>query len=315
MLDRRTSFTTRIHSFASATHARVQSRWPGMRKHLGLYAQVARIDRPIGALLLLWPTLWALWVAGDGRPSRHVLLVFVCGVFLTRSAGCVLNDIADRGYDPHVQRTRLRPLATGALSPAEALKLAGVLLGAAFLLVLTTNRLTILLSFIALLLAALYPYMKRHTYLPQFVLGMAFSWSIPMAFAAQTGAVPQIAWLLFIANLLWTVVYDTIYALVDREDDLKLGIKSTAILFDDADRLIIGIIQAMFLLALIIVGRRLELGLPFAASLAAATVFMAYHQYLIKDRSPRKCLQAFHHNNWIGLTIFAGFAVAYGLRS
>lgn len=301
--------------FIHAARARAQGSWPGIRERLRLYAELARMDRPVGAMLLLWPTLWALWIAGEGRPSLHLVLVFVCGVFLARSAGCVLNDVADRGFDPHVQRTRLRPLARGDVSPGEALRVAGILLGFAFLLVLTTNRLTILLSFVALLLAALYPYMKRHTYLPQFILGLAFSWSIPMAFAAQAGTVPQVAWLLFIANLLWTVVFDTIYAMVDREDDLRIGIKSTAILFDDADRLMIGLVQAMFMLVLIIVGWRLELGLPYAASLAVATALMAYHQYLIRDRSPQMCLQAFHHNNWVGFVIFAGLALAYGLRT
>ena len=289
--------------------------WPDIRDRLRIYAELTRINRPVGALLLLWPTLWALWIAGDGAPSLHLLLVFTAGVVLTRSAGCILNDLADRDLDAQVRRTRLRPLASGAIRPQEALSVAAVLGGLAFLLVLTTNRLTILLSFVALMLSGMYPYMKRHTYLPQFVLGLAFSWGIPMAFAAQAGAVPQVAWLLYIANILWTVVYDTIYAMVDREDDLKAGIRSTAILFDDADRLIIGVMQAMFVIVLAIVGRRLELGTPYVLSLAAVAGFMVYHQYLIHGRAPDRCLQAFHNNHWVGLVIFAGLASAYGLRA
>ncbi|MBI2993446.1 MAG: 4-hydroxybenzoate octaprenyltransferase [Gammaproteobacteria bacterium] len=304
-----------IGIFLRVAGARAQDSWPRLRERLRVYAALTRIDRPIGAMLLLWPTLWALWIAGDGAPSLHLLLVFLSGVILLRSAGCALNDLADRGFDAHVQRTRLRPLATGAVQPQEALTVAGTLLALAFALVLTTNRLTILLSFVALTLAGTYPYMKRHTYLPQFVLGLAFSWGIPMAFAAQAGAIPQVAWLLFIANLLWTVVFDTIYAMVDREDDLRIGIKSTAILFEDADRVIIGVIQTMFIVVLAIVGRRLELGTPYAVSLAVAAAFMVYHQYLIRERLPQKCLQAFHHNNWIGLVIFAGLVATYGLRS
>jgi len=307
--------TPAIRKFLRGAGFRARDAWPCIRERLRVYAELTRLNRPVGAMLLLWPTLWALWIAGDGAPSLHLLLVFVSGVILTRSAGCVLNDLADRGFDAHVQRTRLRPLATGAVRPQEALRVAGTLLGIAFILVLTTNRLTILLSFVALALAGLYPYMKRHTYLPQFALGLAFSWGIPMAFAAQTGAIPQVAWLLFIANLLWTVVFDTIYAMVDREDDLRIGVKSTAILFEDADRLIIGVIQGMFIVVMALVGRRLELGTPYAVSLATAAAFMVYHQYLIHERLPHKCLQAFHNNQWVGFAIFAGLVSAYGLKS
>jgi len=285
------------------------------RGRLPLYFALIRADRPAGALLLLWPTLWALWIAAEGTPSLHLVVVFVAGVFLTRSAGCVVNDIADRDFDPHVERTRGRPLATGAVTPAEALKVAGALLAAAFLLVLTTNRLTVLLSFAALPLAGIYPYMKRVTYIPQFFLGLAFSWGIPMAFAAQTGAVPLVAWLIFIANVLWAMVYDTMYAMVDREDDLRAGIRSTAILFDDADRLIIGIMQGMMLFVLLIAGRQFASGPWYFAGILAAALLMAYHQTLIRDRSRDGCFRAFRGNNWVGLALFAGIALQYRLAT
>jgi 4-hydroxybenzoate polyprenyltransferase len=285
------------------------------RSRLPLYLALIRADRPAGALLLLWPTLWALWIASGGPPSLHLLGVFVAGVFLTRSAGCVINDLADRDFDPHVERTRGRPLATGAVSPAEALKVAGVLLAAAFLLVLTTNRLTVLLSFAALPLAGIYPYMKRVTYIPQFFLGLAFSWGIPMAFAAGTGTLPLVAWLIFIANVLWAMIYDTMYAMVDRDDDIRVGVKSTAILFDDADRMILGIMQGMMLLVLLIAGRHLEAGGYYLAGVGAAALFMAYHQYLIRDRSRERCFRAFRGNNWLGLAVFAGIVLDYMQRT
>ncbi|MGH8246842.1 MAG: 4-hydroxybenzoate octaprenyltransferase [Gammaproteobacteria bacterium] len=288
-----------------------QRRWPFLRERIHQYALLARVDHPIGAFLLLWPTLWALWIAAEGVPPLHLLLVFVLGVFLTRSAGCVLNDLADRRYDPHVQRTRSRPLVTGRVGGGEAFALASILLGLAFLLVLTTNRLTVLLSFVAIPLAVIYPYMKRYTYVPQFFLGLAFSWGIPMAFAAQSNSVPQMAWILFIANILWVVVFDSIYAMVDREDDLRIGIKSTAILFDDADRHIIGIIQGMFIVVLIILGRQLELGMFFNCALLAAVALIVYHQILIRKRAREDCFRAFLSNNWLGLIIFVGIALDY----
>jgi 4-hydroxybenzoate polyprenyltransferase len=281
------------------------------RERLPLYLILMRANRPAGALLLLWPTLWALWVAAEGWPSPHLLVVFVAGVFLTRSAGCVINDLADRDFDPHVERTRGRPLATGAVSPEEALRLTGALLTAAFLLVLTTNRLTVLLSFAALPLAGVYPYMKRVTYIPQFFLGLAFSWGIPMAFAAQTDAVPVVAWLLFIANVLWAMIYDTMYAMVDRDDDLRIGVRSTAILFDDADRLIIGIMQGMMLLVLTIIGLHLESGARYFGGVFVAALLMAHHQYLIRDRSREGCLLAFRANNLLGLALLAGIVLEY----
>lgn len=288
--------------------------WPGIKDRLQQYILLTRLNRPIGSLLLLWPTLWALWIAAEGIPSLHLFIVFVLGTFLARSAGCVMNDFADRDFDRYVDRTRSRPLTTGKVSSKEALMVAMALLTVAFILVLTTNRLTVLLSFIAIPLAIIYPYMKRFTYLPQFVLGLAFSWGIPLAFAAQTGAVPRIAWLIFIANLLWTVVFDTIYAMVDREYDLQLGMKSTAILFDDADRLIIGIIQCMVLIVLTIIGNQLELGWLYYISLFVATGFSVYQQYLIWDRTPEKCFRAFLNNNWFGATVFIGIALSYSVQ-
>ncbi|MFQ5660659.1 MAG: 4-hydroxybenzoate octaprenyltransferase [Gammaproteobacteria bacterium] len=270
-----------------------------------------RFDKPIGSLLLLWPTLWALWIAAEGIPPAHLLAVFIPGVFLTRSAGCIINDYADRDFDLHVERTRERPLATGKVSTAEAFNILTVFLVIAFLLVLTTNRLTVLLSIAAIPLAGVYPYMKRYTYIPQFFQGLAFSWGIPMAFAAQTGTVPRIAWLLLIANILWAMTYDTIYAMVDREHDIKIGVKSTAILFDDADRVFIGIIQAMALSVLIIIGKQLEFGWHYFASLIFVTGLIIYQQYLIRDRRPEQCFRAFLNNNWLGAIVFTGIALHY----
>ncbi len=281
---------------------------------LALYARLARLDRPIGALLLLWPTLWALWIAATGSPSLHLLLVFVLGVFLTRSGGCVLNDITDRDIDGSVERTRDRPLANGSVSPPEALALAAALFSLAFLLVLTTNRLTVLLAFIGAVLAAIYPFMKRVTWVPQFFLGLAFGWGIPMAFAAQTGTVPAVAWMLFMANILWAMIYDTIYAMVDRNDDVRLGIRSTAILFDDADTTIIGVMQIMMLAVLMLIGVKLELGHYYYFGIVLAGIQFFAHQILIRDRSREQCFRAFMLNNWVGLTLFAAIAMDLGLN-
>jgi len=280
--------------------------WPGIYERLQQYALLIRLDRPVGIYLLLWPTLWGLWIAAEGFPKPGVFFVFVLGVFLMRSAGCVLNDIADRRFDPLVSRTRTRPLATGKVSPVEALMVAGSLIFIAFLLVITMNELTIQLALVAVILASIYPFMKRYTYLPQFFLGLTFGWSIPMAFAAQTNSIPHIAWLLLIANILWSVVYDTMYAMVDRKDDLKIGVKSTAILFDDADRVIIGIIQLLVLITLFMVGRQALLGTNYFISLAIACCFFLYQLSLIWNREPKRCMQAFLNNNWFGLTIFMG---------
>ena len=270
-----------------------------------------RLDRPIGILLLLWPTLWALWVAAEGVPDLWVLTVFVLGVTLMRSAGCVINDYADRKVDPHIERTRERPIAAGRVSAKEALWLFVGLSLTAFALVLTMNWLTIALSVVGAVLAASYPFMKRYTYFPQVYLGLAFGWAVPMSFAAQTGEVPVTAWLLLMATVLWATAYDTMYAMVDRNDDLKVGVKSTAILFGEADRAIIGVIQAMMVFVLILIGTQLELGLPYYIGLAGAAAFMAYQQYLIRHRDRMSCFCAFLNNNWVGILIFAGLAWHY----
>lgn len=268
-----------------------------------------RFDRPVGTYLLLWPTLWALWLAAGGVPPWHLLLIFMAGTFLMRSAGCVINDLADRRFDGAVARTHQRPLVTGAISANTALALAAGLGLAAFLLVLFTNTLTILLSFGGVALAACYPYMKRHTHLPQLVLGAAFSWGIPMAFAAVRNDLPPLLWLLYIANLLWTVAYDTEYAMVDRADDVKAGIKSTAILFGDMDRTMVAALQLLCLLALLLVGLRFELGLIYYLSLLGSGALFVYQHKLIYSREPAACFEAFLHNNYVGMLIFVGIAL------
>lgn len=270
-----------------------------------------RLDRPIGIFLLLWPTLWALWIAAQGRPNPLVLTVFVLGVVLMRSAGCVINDYADRRFDPYVARTRDRPIAAGRVSPREALALFVVLALAAFGLVWLLNRLTVMLSFVGVVLAATYPFTKRYTHLPQIHLGAAFGWAVPMAFAAQAGTVPPVAWLLFVATVLWATAYDTMYAMVDREDDIKIGVKSTAILFGEADRLVIGIIQVLLMVTLILVGRQLSLGGFYYLGLAVAAVLAGYQQYLIRRREPEGCFRAFLNNNWFGAAVFAGLVLHY----
>ncbi|HEX2244933.1 MAG TPA: 4-hydroxybenzoate octaprenyltransferase [Gammaproteobacteria bacterium] len=279
--------------------------WPSKEQWRN-YVRLMRLDKPIGIFLLLWPTLWALWIAGNGRPDPLVAVVFISGVVLMRSAGCVINDLADRDFDAHVKRTRERPLASGKVSPEEAVRLFSLLITGAFLLVMLMNTLTILLSFVGALLAATYPFTKRYIHLPQVHLGLAFGWAVPMTFAAQTGTVPKIAWLLLIATLLWAVAYDTMYAMVDREDDIRIGVKSTAILFGDADRPIIGIIQLLMLTVMLIVGHEARLGWTYYVGLATAALFALYQQYLIKDREPARCFQAFLNNNWFGAVIFFG---------
>ncbi len=279
------------------------------------YALLMRLHKPIGIFLLLWPTLWALWIAAEGIPDLCVLSVFVIGVVLMRSAGCVINDYADREIDPQVERTRDRPIAAGKVSPKEALILFAVLCLMAFGLVLLMNRLTILLSLAAVTLAAAYPFTKRYTQLPQVVLGVAFGWAVPMAFAAQTGAVPPVAWTLFAATLLWATVYDTMYAMVDREDDLRVGVKSTAILFGSADIIIIGILQVLVITTLCVAAWQALLGIWYFLGLIAAGGFFLYQQVLIKDRQPDKCFQGFLNNNWFGMVVFIGIALDYLLRS
>lgn len=282
-----------------------------LRELAGVYARLMRLDRPIGTFLLLWPTLWALWLAGEGRPDIGIVVVFVLGVFLMRSAGCVINDYADRHIDGHVQRTQGRPFARGEVTEREALALFAVLCLVAFLLVLTLGTLTVALSLVAVVLAATYPFMKRYTHLPQVYLGMAFAWAVPMAFAAQTGGVPQAAWLVYIAAVLWTTVYDTMYAMVDREDDIRIGVKSTAILFGDNDRLIIGMLQALLFVVLLVVGARFSLDWGYYTGLAVAAGFAVYQQYLIRRRVPADCFRAFLNNNWFGLAIFCGLILHY----
>jgi 4-hydroxybenzoate polyprenyltransferase len=275
------------------------------------YARLMRLHRPIGALLLLWPTLWALWIAGQGRPDLHVLAVFVLGVALMRSAGCVINDYADRNFDPHVERTRDRPIAAGRVSPREALVLFAALCLIAFALVLTLNRLTILLSFAGAFLAATYPFVKRFTHLPQFYLGAAFGWGIPMAFAAQTGGIPPVGWALFAANVCWSVAYDTAYAMVDRDDDHKVGVKSTAILFGRHDRAMVFLFHVLTLSLLAYSGALASLGLRYYAGLAAAFGFVLYQQHLMRERTRDGCFHAFLNNNWFGAAVFAGLLLNY----
>lgn len=283
---------------------------PAQRAALGrqllAYARLLRLHAPIGIWLLMWPTLWALWLAGEGRPDPQVFVVFVLGVILMRSAGCAINDFADRRVDPHVRRTRARPLASGEVSATEALVLFAGLSLIALGLVLTMNRLTQALALVGAVLAIVYPFMKRYIATPQAVLGMAFGWSVPMAFAAQTGGVPPLAWLLFCAVLLWAVIYDTMYAMVDREDDLTLGVKSTAILFGDADRTILAALHASLLFTLYLVGQRAGLGGWYLAGLAAAAASAGWQLWLIRRREPDDCFRAFLNNHVYGGAVFAG---------
>lgn len=277
----------------------------------GHYARLLRLDRPIGIWLLLWPALWALWLASAGKPDPQIFVIFVLGTVLTRSAGCAINDFADRKYDGHVTRTRERPLVTGKVDPIEAVALCIGLGLIALGLVMTLNRMTQLFALGGGVLVMTYPFMKRFFPIPQAYLGAAFTWSVPMAYAAQTGAVPKVAWLLFIAGVLWTVVYDTMYAMVDREDDRKLGIRSSAILFGDGDRFVIGIMQLMTLMALWLVGKELELGLWYRVGLAFAAMFALYQQFLIRERKPEDCLRAFLNNNYFGMSVFVGIALEF----
>ncbi|WP_051235247.1 4-hydroxybenzoate octaprenyltransferase [Marinimicrobium agarilyticum] len=283
------------------------------RNRLSAYWRLTRMNRPIGTLLLLWPTLWALWLAAGGIPDWDLLIIFILGVFVMRSAGCVINDYADRHLDGHVKRTQARPMATGEVSEREALTLFVALCLVAFGLVLLTDRFTVLLSLGAVALAFCYPFMKRYTHLPQVVLGAAFGWAIPMAFSAQRGSLGTDVWLVYTAAILWTVVYDTLYAIVDRDDDLKIGIKSTAVLFGDMDRVMIGVLQALTLYALLMVGGRFELGLWYHLGLAVAAGLFVYHQYLIRYRERAPCFKAFLNNNWVGFAVFVGIVLDLAL--
>ncbi|WP_428605427.1 4-hydroxybenzoate octaprenyltransferase [Sedimenticola sp.] len=281
-----------------------QQQWEG-------YIRLVRLDKPIGILLLLWPALWALWLAGAGQPRWGVVLIFIMGVALMRSAGCAINDYADRHIDGQVKRTCGRPIATGVVSPREALWVFTVLSLVAFGLVLLLNRETVLMSVVAVVLAALYPFMKRYTHLPQLVLGMAFGWAVPMAYMALLGEVPAVAWLLYVATILWALIYDTEYAMVDRDDDLRIGVKSTAILFGRQDRLIIGLLQLLMLLLLVWIGWQQALGLAYYLGLGVAATLFVRQQRLIRAREPAACFTAFLNNNCVGMAIFFGLLVDY----
>lgn len=283
---------------------------PQIQARLKDYALLLRLNRPIGSLLLLWPTYWALWLAADGLPDIGNLIVFTLGVFLMRAAGCAINDFADREVDRHVKRTKDRPLTSGRIQPWEAIALfAGICLLAFLMVVLFTNSLTLYLSFGGVVLAFIYPFMKRHTHLPQLFLGAAFSWAIPMAWAAEAGEITRLAWLLFTANVLWTVAYDTLYAMVDRDDDLKIGVKSTAILFGDGDRAIIAVLQSLVVLILFLVGRQAELGAIFYLGVITMACLFVYQQHLARFRDREGCFKAFLNNNWAGFAVFLGLMI------
>lgn len=275
------------------------------------YAKLMRIDKPVGIWLLLWPVLWALWLAGDGHPDQGLFVVFMFGVFVMRSAGCVLNDYADRNIDPYVERTRSRPIASGAVAPFEALVLFAALSLIAIGLATMLNQQARVLAIVAAGLTIIYPFIKRYLSIPQFVLGAAFGWAVPMVFAAQTGDTPQLAWLVFGVALVWAVIYDTFYAMVDREDDIKVGAKSTAILFGDVDLFVIAGLQMLMLIGLVMVGLRAGLGPWYYASVAASACLMMYHLWLARDRQAAGCFAAFLHNHIIGMLVFIGIVLHY----
>lgn len=280
-------------------------------QRLVAYGYLVRLNRPIGILLLMWPALWALWIAGEGKPQWTVVLIFILGVALMRSAGCAINDFADRKIDGKVERTRGRPLATGLVSPMEAVGIFVAISLMAFALVLFLNQETVLMSFVAVTLAAIYPFMKRYTHLPQLVLGMAFGWAVPMAYTALTGTVAPEGWLLYIATVIWALIYDTEYAMVDRADDLRIGVKSTAILFGESDRLMIGLLQSAMLGLMVLVGAKLELGLYYYLGVVAGSLVFLRQQYLIRKRDPDGCFRAFIGNNYFGMAVFIGLVVDY----
>ncbi len=283
---------------------RIQRKWLAIKL-------ITRMDKPIGTYLLLWPTYWALWIASDGWPNLQLLLIFSLGVFIMRSAGCVINDFADRKIDGEVERTKNRPLVNGMMTSIEAINLFGLLIGMALGLVLMLSWPTIYLSIVAVFLAAIYPFMKRYTQLPQLFLGAAFSWGMIMAFSEAQGEIPLVAWLLFTANLCWTVAYDTMYAMVDRDDDVKIGVKSTAILFAENDKRVIGFLQLTTLGLLWTVGDILAFGWPYQLCLIGAAGLFSYQQLLIVNRERDACFQAFLHNHWVGLIVFVGIAIEY----
>jgi 4-hydroxybenzoate polyprenyltransferase len=284
------------------------------RERVLAYSALVRLGRPIGIFLLMWPALWGLWLAGAGNPPFGIVTIFIAGVVLMRSAGCAINDYADRAFDGRVERTRARPIATGLVSPGEALGVFAVLSLTAFGLVLLLNWQSVVLSLVALALVVVYPFMKRFTHVPQLFLGAAFGWAIPMAFMAVSGAIPPLAWALFGTTLLWALIYDTQYAMVDREDDLRVGIKSTAILFGRWDLWAIAGLQAVMLALLAVIGWWAGRGVWFAGGLVAAAAMAVYQQYLIRDREPSGCFQAFLNNNYYGMAVFVGLALDYALR-
>ncbi len=284
---------------------------PQQIRQLRNYSKLMRLDKPIGIWLLLWPTLWALWLAGNGTPDQGLFVIFVIGVVVMRSAGCVLNDYADRNIDPYVERTRMRPIASGAVAPMEALTLFAALALIAIGLATMLNTPARLLAVVGAILTVAYPFVKRYLSIPQFVLGAAFGWAVPMAFAAQTGSTPELAWLVFGTAMIWAVIYDTFYAMVDREDDRKVGVKSTAILFGEVDLFVIAGLQALMLVALVLIGVRAGLGFWYYLSVVVAAGLMAWHQWLARDREPAGCFAAFMHNHLIGMVVFIGIVLHY----
>jgi len=284
-----------------------------LARKVNAYVALTRLNSPIGIYLLLWPMLWALWIAASGIPDLSVLFIFVAGTVLTRSAGCAINDYADRNFDNRVARTFSRPLAAGEISPKEALLVTAALMLLAFLLVLMTNALTIILAFVALGLACIYPFTKRITYWPQFVLGLAFAWAIPMAFAAQTGHLSLVTWWLFAAAVIWAMAYDTMYAMADREDDLKIGLKSTAILFGAADITMVALFQILMLSIMVGIGLALSRGPAYFIGVAFGLIFVVWQLYLIRGRDPARCIQAFFNNHYLGMTIFFGIVADYAI--
>jgi 4-hydroxybenzoate polyprenyltransferase len=282
-----------------------------LQERLNIYEQLMRLDKPIGILLLLWPTLWGLWLSSHGSPNPGVFLIFLLGVVLMRSAGCIVNDIADRNFDPQVERTKDRPLARRAISVGEALALAAALTGVAFLLVLRLNDLTIQLAVVALVLAVVYPFLKRFFWLPQAWLGVAFGFGIPMAFAAHTDLVPPVAWWLLVANIFWAIAYDTEYAMVDRDDDKRIGVKTSAILFGRGDVAMTMLCLAVFIALMALIGVRVKLGPAYFLGVAAAALFGAYQYVLIRTRTRAGCFKAFLYNNWVGAALFSGIAADF----
>ena len=284
---------------------------PELITQLRNYGKLMRVDKPVGIWLLLWPTLWALWLAGEGTPDQGLFVIFILGVFIMRSAGCVLNDYADRNIDPYVERTRTRPIATGAVAPTEALILFAALALVAIGMATMLNRQTQLLAVVAGVLTVIYPFVKRYLSIPQFVLGAAFGWAVPMVFAAQTGGTPELAWLVFGTAMIWAIIYDTYYAMVDREDDLKVGVRSTATLFGDVDIFVVAGLQLTMLFALLLIGIRADLSGWYYLSVLCAGALMAYHFWLARDRQPEGCFAAFLHNHYIGMVVFVGIVLHY----